>query len=334
MLDAATMRARAEDLAERVLFPAAAEVDRADRVPAEHLDLLASQGFYGVAAPVEEGGLGVEDMALAGDLVETLASGCLATAFVWIQNHGPVLASAFSDRPGLRERWLGPLARGERRGGIARAGLRPGPPLMRVRAIDGGYRLDGVIPWVTGWDLVDTLHVAARDPDDVIHFLLVDALAGDTMTAEPLPLVAANASRTVNLTFTGHHVPADRLTATEPYDEWQGSDASGSALNGFLALGVANRCCRLLGPSTLDSELAACRAALLAADAERTPAARAAASELALRAAATLGVRTGSRSVLRGEHAERLLREAGFLLVFGTRPSIRDALLTRLAPAG
>ena len=61
------------------------------------------------------------------------------------------------------------------------------------------------------------------------------------------------------------------------------------------------------------------------------PAARAAASELALRAATTLMIHTGSRSVLTDNPAQMLLREAGFLLVFGTRPLIRDALLTRIA---
>ena len=38
-------------------------------------------------------------------------------------------------------------------------------------------------------------------------------------------------------------------------------------------------------------------------------------------------VRTGSRAVLAGNHAQRLYREAGFLLVFGSRPAIRDELL-------
>jgi alkylation response protein AidB-like acyl-CoA dehydrogenase len=142
--------------------------------------------------------------------------------------------------------------------------------------------------------------------------------------------VAVTASRTANARFTGHFVPADRLTGTRPYDEWAKSEAAGSALNGFLALGVANRCCRLLGPGPLDAELATCRAALLRADPAGTPAARAAGSELAVRAAATLAVATGSRAVLRDDHAQRLVREAAFLLVFGTRPAIRDALLGRL----
>ena len=45
----------------------------------------------------------------------------------------------------------------------------------------------------------------------------------------------------------------------------------------------------------------------------------------------TLAVHTGSRSVLVDEHAQRLVREALFLLVFGSRAPIKAALLRRLA---
>jgi alkylation response protein AidB-like acyl-CoA dehydrogenase len=322
--------ARAEQIAEEVLFPAALDVDRADRVPAAHLDLLAREGFYGVAAPESAGGLGTEDMRTAARMVEILASGCLATTFVWIQHHGPVIAAAFSDRPGLTQRWLEPLARGERRGGIGLAGVRPGATRLRVREVDGAYVLDGEVPWVTGWDMIDTVHVAAVDADEVLHFLLVDAAESPTLRARRLDLVAVHASRTVNLTFADHVVPADRLTGTQPYGDWARNEASGSALNGFLALGVVRRCARLLDPDPFATELDACREALLAADAPAVPAARAAASELAVRASARLIVHTGSRSVLRDDHAQRLFREAGFLLVFGTRPAIRERLLERL----
>jgi alkylation response protein AidB-like acyl-CoA dehydrogenase len=322
--------ARAEQIAEDVLFPAALAVDRADRVPGSHLDLLAREGFYGVAAPEHAGGLGTEDMRAAASMVEVFASGCLATTFVWIQHHGPVIASAYSDRPGVTQRWLEPLARGERRGGIGMAGVRPGVTRLRVRQVDGAYVLDGEVPWVTGWDMIDTVHVAAVDDDDVLHLLLVDAAEGPTLRVRALELVAVNASRTVNLTFVGHPVPADRLTGTQPYGDWAKGEASGSALNGFLALGVVRRCGRMLDPNPFATELDACREALLAADAPDVPAARAAASDLALRASARLMVHTGSRSVRRDDHAQRLIREAAFLLVFGTRPAIREALLGRL----
>jgi alkylation response protein AidB-like acyl-CoA dehydrogenase len=308
--DAAAVRARAAQIAEDVLFPAALSVDRTGELPVSHLDLLAAEGFYGLAAPVEAGGLGPDDTASAAAVLE-------------------VIAAAFSRQPGVTERFLGPLCRGERRAGIALSGLRGGPAGLRVEPVDGGYRLDGAAPWVTGWGLIDTVQVAAVGADGIIRYLLADAVTGPTLHATALDLVAVTASRTVNLRFDGHLVPADRLTGEVGYEQWRAGDTGGSVLNGFLATGVAARCCALLGPSPLDDEVAACRAALLAADQQAAPAARAAAAELVLRAATILVVRTGARSVLRDEHAQRLLREAAFLQVFGTRPAIRDALLHR-----
>ncbi|WP_033337542.1 acyl-CoA dehydrogenase family protein [Catenuloplanes japonicus] len=331
MSDAATMRSRAEQLAEEMFLPAAAEVDRAGRVPQSHLDMLKRFGFYGVAAPAELGGLGMEDMATAGYLLEVLASGCLTTTLVWMQHHGVVLGTAASRTPGLRDTWLRRLAAGEVRGGVALAGLRPGGEGMRARRLDSGYVLDGEVPWVSGWDMIDVVQVGARDESGAACFFLVDAKPSATLTGTVQDLAALRASRTAVLRFREHLVPADRLMHALPMDSWTRAEAPGSALNGFLALGVARRCCALLGPSSLDAELDSARAALLGADPEKTPAARATASELALRAASALIVHQGSKSGLRGDHPERLLREAGMLLVYGTRPLIRDELLSRLS---
>jgi len=74
-----------------------------------------------------------------------------------------------------------------------------------------------------------------------------------------------------------------------------------------------------------DAELTAARTALASAEPPALPAARAPAAELV--------TSTGGRSILAGQHAERLAREALFLLVFGSRPAIRTALLQRLGAA-
>jgi alkylation response protein AidB-like acyl-CoA dehydrogenase len=105
-------------------------------------------------------------------------------------------------------------------------------------------------------------------------------------------------------------------------------------MNGSLALGVTARCCALMGPGPFDDELVAARVELDAANPPDLPAARARASELAMRAATALTVTLGSRSILMDQHAQRLAREALFLLVFGSRPPIRAELLRRLASRG
>jgi alkylation response protein AidB-like acyl-CoA dehydrogenase len=62
----------ARRIGEDVLFPAALAVDQADTVPAEHLDILAAAGLYGLAGPREAGGLDADLLTLC-SVVEVLA---------------------------------------------------------------------------------------------------------------------------------------------------------------------------------------------------------------------------------------------------------------------
>jgi len=325
------MQDQARQIAADILFPAAMDTDASDRVPASHLDLLAAAGFYGLACPQAGAAAGI-DADAACRVIEFLAGGCLATTFVWLQHHGGVRAAAAAGGR-LRQEWLGPLCRGVRRCGTALGGALPGPPLLRAVPAAGGYLLTGTSPWVTGWGLVDTLYTAARDERDNIVTALVSAEPGTTLSAEPLRMVAVNASRTAAVRFDGHFVAADRVTAVLSQREWQARDAMNLRVNGSLALGVAGRCCALIGASPLDGELSMRRAALDAAAPEQVPAARAAASDLAIRAAAALVTVQGSRAILAGQHAQRLAREALFLLVFASRPAIKDHLARRLTRA-
>ncbi|MFB9177785.1 acyl-CoA dehydrogenase family protein [Dactylosporangium sucinum] len=324
----------ARKIADEILFPAAMSVDTGVADLKAHLDLLAAEGFYGLAAPPGVGTLKVSGRRAACRVVEELASGCLTTAFVWVQHHPAVLAAAASVLPGVRKRWLAPLVSGRARAGLAiGATVRQGPATLRATAVDGGHLLDGEAPWVTGWGLIDTLYASARNADDSALWAFLDAVEGDTLRVEPVEMVAVAASRTVRVVFDRHFVPTERVAAVQRPERWSQPDAGTLRFNGSLALGVANRCSRLVDDGALRAQLDACRAALDGADPAGMPPARAAASELALRAAAALAVATGSRAVLLDNHAQRLMREATFLLVFGLRPNIRDALLTRLTSA-
>ncbi|WP_369135026.1 acyl-CoA dehydrogenase family protein [Modestobacter sp. I12A-02662] len=320
--------ARARALADDLLFPAAAAVEAAGAVPAGSLDALAAAGLYGLTGPADAGGLDADPATVAA-VVEELAAGDLTTTFVWLQHLG--VAGMLGDGSAeLRRTFLADLCAGRRRAGIAlQAAVRPGPPAIRVRREAEQLVLDGAVPWVTGWGHVDLLLVAARDGDQVC-FVLVDAVAGPSLGVTPQRMVAVEASATVELVLTGHRVPAGRLLVAVPLADLLAGDPAGLRLNGSLALGLVARCARLIGPSPLDGDLAAARARLDAAGPEELPAARAHASALAHRAAGLLVAVTGSRAVLAGAHAQRLAREALFLLVFGSRPAIKQALVAEL----
>ena len=172
-------------------------------------------------------------------------------------------------------------------------------------------------------------HTAARTEDGRVVWALVDAQEGSSLAVERLRLVALNATATVRARFDAHPVPQERVTSVSQHHEGP-TPPPVLRIHASLALGVASRCCRLLGPTALDDELLRCRAELDRLDADTIEAARAAAGELAFRAAAALAVHAGSRSLLLDQHAQRLVREALFALVYALRPGSRNALLARL----
>lgn len=336
-----TVRERARALTEELLAPQAAAVEAAGAVPRSHLDALAAAGLR--AAEGED--------ALA--VVEELAAGDLATAFVWIQQVG--VARWLGAASAQDERWAAQLAdlrAGRAHAGIAlQAALRPGPAAVVARPVDDddergdGWVLDGAVPWVTGWGLLDAVLLTARDGEEVL-FLLLDLgevrRGGQVpgLRGELLPLAAVRASRTVELHLDGFRVGADRLVARGQHAALLAGDAAGLRPNGSLALGLVQRCVRAMAAddrhaergAALAEEVEAVRARLDAAGPEDLPTARAAAVDLAWRAAAALALVTGSSAVIAPSLAERTVREALFLLVFGSRPAIREALLDGLLP--
>jgi hypothetical protein len=308
----------ARRLAEELLLPDATAVDGADRVPASHLHALDDAGLTGLAASSPS-------LATRVDVAAALAGGCLATAFVWMQHQGALGPVAATQRPAGR--FAPELASGRTRGGVVITAVH-GPNPLRLRGAADAWRLSGSARWVTGWGVVDVLRVAGVADDGSITTVLVDV--GRGMRADPAPLVAANASATVTLTFDDVPVPADRRIDSVSVEAWAAADAAGLAGNGALALGVAARAASFAQSSSLAAEVGRAREGLLAASVATLPAARAACNEVAVRAAAALAVHDGGGSVIRGSRADRLLREAHFLLGFGSRPAIRAELLRRL----
>ena len=76
-------------------------------------------------------------------------------------------------------------------------------------SVVGGYLLEGVAPWFTGWGMVDSLLVAGRTSDDGLVFAMLDVVENDTLHADPLDLMAVRASGTVTPALVA--TPAPRM---------------------------------------------------------------------------------------------------------------------------
>lgn len=333
----------AERIAHEHLAPHAATVDRDGTIPRAHFDALADGGLYGIVASSQ-----ARDF-LA--VVETLAEACLATAFVWLQHHGLMARlmhpSISSEQVAA---WREPLGTGTVRAGIVQAGLLPGDPALTVGQSRGGINpagvagmaLHGTSPWCTGWGHIDVVLVAARDASDlnVVRWFIVDAVEQPGLRVEPLQLSAAQASNTVRLHFDGLVVAEDRQMGTDGYATVGHANGRGLRGNGSLALGLIRRAVTITGRDRWADALEAARTQLDAAaameqaqdpDAVAAMArARAEASLLAMDAGAALMAERGARAAMAGSLAERTVREAAFLLVFGSRHQIRANLLDQL----
>lgn len=307
----------------------ASSVDRSSTIPGELFEGLARAGLYGAFAPKSLGGLEFTLSQMC-DVIELLAAANLAPTFVWMQHFRLLTSLMDPSTPDDLQALLPRAIRGDLKGGVALGGLLPGPTRLRAVHSDEGWILNGDAPWVSGWGIADVLFVTARGPDDTVISCVVDARDQAGLSVTHHELSALNATATVRLDFDGLLVNPDRFVSQLPYASTR-EGREGLRANGSLALGVARRCCELLGPSSLDEELRACREALDNADIHAMPLARAQATELAVRAAHLLGVNRGSRASLAGDVAERTAREASLLLVFGSRPSIKSSLLEILS---
>ncbi len=318
-------------MADDVLFPGALVTDASTILPQSNLDALASLGLYGAAMPADVEGLGLPPAQLL-EVIEILSGGCLTTAFVWLQHLGAsnVVARAVHL---VADGTAAAVAAGEVRLGVAFAHLRrPGPPVLSATQTTGGWLLNGSAPWVTGWERIHRVHTASlrHDESQTIVWALIDAAVGPTLRIDRLDLAAVNASSTVTVHFDDHFVPDHRVTVIEPLREWLLRDAAGLRTNGSLAIGLAQRCLTLLGDhgDTLAAELAHRRASLDAATSEtEMAAARAETSAFALRCGAAALAHGGGRSIVGDHQAQRLAREALFLLVQGQTAAIKSAQL-------
>lgn len=318
--DDAALLAAAQVLADDVLFPQALEADRGPGVPVDQLNALAEAGLHGVSVQV-----GPQTLTA---LIETLASGCMTTAFVWAQHLGATAAAHFSE--GRANRFAEDLVAGRLRAGVAFAHmLRPDPPLTTAERVDGGWLLRGSAPWVTGWGHIDLFHAAARHEGDIVWALL-DAREGPTLRSIELDLATVASTRTVVLEYDGHLAADDRITKVESHADWLAVYRTRLRNNGSFPLGVASRCCQLLERPAFDRRLVGVRQALDAASTDDMPQARADAALFAVQVSTALVAATGGRAVTLNDHAQRLHREAMFLLVQGQTPQIRGHMLDRL----
>lgn len=338
-----------------VVAPGAAEVD-AEGVRRSTLDALAVAGLLGTAlAPAAQR-----------ELSELLAGADASTWFCWVQHQTPLrtlegsAAGLETAAPATLQSDLLPgMKDGSLVGAVAFAHVRrPGPPNPVATRVPGGWRLDGVLDWVTSWDVADVVMIMARGRDaDAGRLVCAYLPAGRGRSVEaglavgaPLDLLAMGGTHTRPVTLDGVLVPDARIGAIIDADAWLAADAIRTADANPAAFGVARGAIAELSAladhrsdpamaglaDLLVQECRAVRASAYALADSDGPvperlATRAQSLDVAARAATAVVVARAGAAMRRGTSAERRLREAMFLQVQAQTRDTRDASLHRLA---
>jgi alkylation response protein AidB-like acyl-CoA dehydrogenase len=342
-----------------LLVPLAADADRRG-VQRESLDRLAAAGYLGSPLTPASG---------QRELGEVISGIDATTWFCWVQHQSPLRtleqASAGPLTPqveALQAQLLPGLRSGSDVSAVAFAHVRrPGPPNPTATRVDGGWRIDGTLDWVTSWDIADLVMVVAQGSgahaDSLVSMFLPagrsqERLPGLEMDL-PLALLAMSGTHTRPIRLDNVLVTDASVVEVADRAEWLARDAVTSANASPAAFGIARGAIAeldALATQRSDEGMKALAVALIeecrtirraAYAAVDEPSAtvdlrlrlRAASLDLVTRATTSVVVARAGAAMRAGQDAERRVREGMFLQVQAQTAATRAASMSVLLEA-
>jgi len=341
------------DTLAHLLVPLAADADRRG-VQRESLDRLAAAGFLG--SPLSPA-------AQQRELGEVISGIDATTWFCWVQHQSPLrtleLASVGPLTPevgALQDRLLGGLRTGSIVSAVAFAHVRrPGLPNPIATRVDGGWRVDGTLDWVTSWDIADVVMVVAQGTAEYADSLVSAFLPAGRSPEKvrgvemdlPLALLSMSGTHTRPIRLDGALIDDPSVVEVVDRSEWLARDAVTSANASPAAFGVARGAIaeldalaelrsdegmRALAAALIDECKMVRRAAYAAIDDPTAPIAdrlglRAASLDLVTRATTSVVLARAGAAMRSGQDAERRVREGMFLQVQAQTAATRAASL-------
>ena len=213
-----------------------------DSNPHTLLKALMGLGELGVLAlrvPEDWGGRGVSEETNSA-FQELIARYSGALAFLQTQHQSAAAMLAQSSNISLKEKYLPHMGNGRVLVGVGFSHLRRQDISLSAVPINGGYQLDGVVPWLTGWDLFQDFIVAATLPDGRAVFGVVPFQESPEIAFSTVAQLAAIAStNTVNATLTNLFLPEESVVFIKPAEWIHVNDRTNILRPTFLTLGCA-----------------------------------------------------------------------------------------------
>ncbi len=162
--------------ADQEVAPHAAGLDLEDRVPFDTLRRLSEMGFMGLCVPEKYGGTGADFVSYCLLIEEISRADAGVGATLAVHTSAGTLPILLFGSEDQKERWVPPLARGEKIGAFALTEPTTGSDAAAIRAVAervaGGYRISGHKQWITNGRIAGTLILFARAPEGVTAFVV------------------------------------------------------------------------------------------------------------------------------------------------------------------
>lgn len=337
------------DLIAEELAPKVIDIDLKGLYPDTFLRKLGALGGLGGLTPTSHGGSGL-GLKHAIQIIEEASKQCVSTGFLLWAQYALQWYVLNGSNPALAADMLPKMARGEVLGGTAQSNTMKScvgieETRLKAQRVEGGYRVNGVLPWVSNIGPEHHFHMGASLPDapGLVIGLLHGSTPGLTL-AQNAHFIGMEGTNTFACQFRDVFLP-DAQVVCHPHEFDAFRDRTKSAfilLQMGMGLGLVDACVVMMQRAdkqfghvnrfldvqadALQAELDAARAATydLADHIDRdgslphvkkTLQLRLAGSELSLKAANAAMLHLGAKGYLSNNAAQRRLREAYFIAI-------------------
>jgi alkylation response protein AidB-like acyl-CoA dehydrogenase len=339
------------DEALAILQAHAGEADARGEWPAASWDALRRSGVPGWIIPTEYGGAGLDPLELL-EGYQRLAGACLTTCFLLSQRDSACRRLRDSGNEALCRELLPALATGERFATVGLAQLTTSRqhvrPVLVAQLDDGGVRLNGFMPWVTGASQADHFVTGVILGDGRQMLLVVPRETPGLSVAPPMELMALQGSLTAEVRCPDVRLERKWILAGPAERVLAGGRGAGGLETSGLALGMAYSAIDFLVKeaqkrSEWRDRTTACMQSWSAlqeqlrrlvregADAQAASSLRAKVNALVLRVTQFALAASKGSGFLRSHPAQRWARQAMFFLVWSCPAPALDETLACMA---
>jgi alkylation response protein AidB-like acyl-CoA dehydrogenase len=211
------------DFCKKEIAPLAARYDRNSEYPWVQLNKLAELGLLGATVPEQYGGSGLDAVTYALCLEQICKADASVGVIVSVTNGLPQQMLLNHGTESQKQRWLLPLARGEKIGAFCLTEANSGSDAASLRSratLDGtDWILEGQKVWITSGGQAQTYLVMARTNNErgsrgISCFVLEKGMNGLSF-GKPEEKMGLHAAHTTTVNMDGVRVPYEHMIGSE-----------------------------------------------------------------------------------------------------------------------